>query len=268
MSQTLNEYLNEPYSLSDDISLLDETTTISDFLKKLQSMKGQASFANYFATRPITSKPHGYITLPSIFDPKNCYDEEGHPKYFVDDLHKFLEKYGDWEVTNESGDNTYNYNSPVEDYINMLQVTIANPNSVAFESLDLVFMKVGLALDPRGGYSDNVIAVFDNDYEDHYNATAFGLIRYDLASGSFTYNHQQYEYNFEGTIADEGLYLTISPSDGDLPDALDDEFDVYVDLAEADDVKETLLNTMNESFNQQEKAISNFKIEYDSEQID
>lgn len=257
--QTLKEYLTEPDY--DGSTLLDDIMTITDFNHQLTSLKGQKSFANPTLTRPITTKPHGYITLPSIFDPQNCYQEDGHPESFVDDLPAFLQTYSNWEVTDIEGDNTYNYNSPVEDYINMTRVTIVNPNVDAFTSKDLMFLRVGLGLDPRGGYSNSVIAIFDNDLGEHYDATMFGNVPFDLISGSFIYNQTQYEYIIEGTLANEESLLNISQSNGNLPVELDDQFEVFLDGADTDDLKDTLTKTMNNAFNRQHK-IEQLSIEY------
>ena len=269
MSQTLKEYLTAPYSAIYRDSVLDSVMPISEFRKALAApMKGQASWTSTRYTKPISEKPQGYITLESVFDPKNCYDEDGHPEYFVDDLDAFIKKYGNWEVTEENGDNTYNYNSPVEDPININQVTIVNPNSKAFESKDLDFMSVNLSLDVRGNYSDSVIAVFDNDSGEHYSATAFFLIRFDIVGGDFIYHNKKYTYGFQASLSDEDLFLTISPNEGDLPAELDDEFTVFCDTSSKEDIQNVLEKTLADAFDDNQAKIDQLTVEYYSEMMD
>lgn len=269
MSQTLKEYLTAPYSNIYSDSVLDNVMPISEFRKALAApMKGQESWTSTRYTKPISEKPQGYITLESVFDPKNCYDEDGHPECFVDDLDAFIKKYGNWEVTEENGDNTYNYCSPVEDPININQVTIVNPNSKTFESKDLDFMSLNLSLDVRGNYSDSVIAVFDNDLGEHYSATAFFLVRFDIVGGDFIYHDKKYTYGFQASLGDEDLFLTINPDEDDLPTELDDEFTVFCDATSKKDIQDVLEKTLADAFNDNQAKIDQLTVEYYSEMMD
>ena len=270
-TQTLKEYLTEPYSATDQSCLLDEVTTISQFRHDLKDIKSQASFASTRLTDPIAKAPRGYITLESIFNPKNCYDEEGHPESFVDNLDAFMDQYGAWEVSETAGDNTYNHCSPVEDYVNMNQVTIVNPDSEGFESKDLLFLSAGLGLDPRGGYTDSVIAIFDNDLDGHYNSDSFLIVRFDVISGSFTYYGKTFNYDVEATMADEDYFVNIYPDSDDdsalYPDDLNNEHIVNFDGSDKKEIKTALNDIMDQAYDSKD-LIENLSVEYTSEMLD
>src|SRR5699024_7036122 len=169
----------------------------------------------------ISQPPRGFITLDSILDPENCYQEEGHPQAFIDDnLDEFLKVYGDWEVNNVSYDNTFNYYSLIETDLEMDTVTIVNPYGIAFESLDLMFISASLSKDSRGGYTDNVIAVFDNDLGEHYNSNGFKGLNYDLVEGSFKHNKIKHNFVISGRINSEQVTIKIEGLDESSNDSL------------------------------------------------
>lgn len=266
-NQTLQAYLTEPYSATDTSCVLDDVITISQFLKELPTTKGQKSFTDMIGTDPINKKPHGLITLDSIFDPKNCYQEEGHPESFVDDINDFLDQYGNWEVTETSGDNTYNYNSPVEDYVNMNQITIVNPDSEAYESKDIVLMSAGLSLDPRGGYTDDVIAIFDNDLDEHYDSQGFLMTRFELIDGSLNHAGHKYNYGIQSTMSNESYFLDLNEDNFNTPDALTDEFEINFDPDDPLDMKNAIQNALNEALDEKHE-VTNLTTEYLSEMQD
>lgn len=272
MSQTLKEYMTEPYNkIIDDTTPLDETMQISEFLQELDQTQKRTNFTSPAHYKSLASKPHGLIALKTVFDPDLCYDEEGHPEEFVDDLNDFLEAYGDWEVTEtDNGDNTYNYAANIEADINVNQVTIANPNSNTFESKDLAFMKVNTGVDPRAGYTDNVIVIFNNDYGEHYDATLFWNTSFTVATGTFNYNNENYFFDFHCRLNEDSYYVTISADNFDkIVNVLDDEFDPAdfdddFDIEESASIKQCLQNLMNKLLKGDQK-IEKFELKYISE---
>lgn len=273
MSQTLREYMTEPYSkVIDNTTLLDETMPLSEFLQELDHTQKRTNFASPAHYKPLTTKPHGLITLKSVFDPELCYDETGHPEEFVDNLNEFLDIYGDWEVTeSDDGDNTYNHAANIEADINFNQVTIVNPSSDTFDSKDLLFMSVNTGIDPRAGYTDNVIAIFNNDSGEHYNVTTFWWnITFTIATGTFSYNNEKYFFDFHCQLGTDNYFVTISTDDFDkMVSALDDEFDPAdfdddFDIEDPESVKKCLQNLMNKSLKENHK-IEKFELKYISE---
>ena len=267
MPQTLKEYLTEPYSAVDTSCLLDDCTTISNFRKSLSEIKGQASFASTMLTKPIHQEPRGYITIDSVLDPESCYQEDGHPEVFVDDLDNFIKKYGDWEVNETDGDNTYNYMAPVEDDLSLNRITIVNPEGRSFESKDLLLISASLSLDPRGNYTEAVIAIFDNDDGEHYDATAFGMVEYTLVDGSFVLGNdplkdKTIEFSISGTLANDSVHLTLYDPDNEFVE----DYEAPADLTESEDITNMVKDALKE--NDQPTEICNLKYHYLSEQND
>lgn len=251
--------------------------TITDFRQALNEAQKQDSFASVTKTKPLANKAHGLITLDSVFDPELCFDEDGHPEEFVDDLDDFLDEYGNWEVTEqENGDNTYNYMSPVETDINMNQITIVNPDTDDYESKDICFFKVNTGIDPRAGYTDCVIAIFNNDLGEHYNATMFWNLSFNVITGSFLYGDTKFFYDFNAKLGDDSYELTFSPENIDDYDKLSAIIDNYYNPTDYNDgfeatdptsVKKTLNDLINDLLDNDTK-IQDFKLNYLSENDD
>lgn len=260
-------YMTDPISATDTSTMRDETIGISEFRQMLKEAKGQASFASPSLTRPITQAPHGYITLLSVFDPKNCYQMDGHPECFVENVDQFIQQYADWEVIydDEMGDNTYNYDSPVEDYINMQRVTIVNPAAHGYESKDIMFLSAGLGLDPRDGYTENVMAVFDNDLGEHYDAESFGFNRYDVMDGEFDYHDRHFDFSASAELASESYFVNLGLNDDS--ENFDDEYEINCDGADQDDLK-AALNDLIDDLYDSHYEITNLKVQYMSEAND
>lgn len=260
-------YMSEPLSATDPSTLRDDTVGIAQFRQMLTEAKGQDNFASPSLTRPITQQPQGYITLLSIFDPRNCYQMEGHPECFVENVDHFIAQYADWEVmiSDELGDNTYNYNSPVEDYIQMQRVTIVNPNAHGYESKDLMFLSAGLGLDPRGAYTEKVMAVFDNDFGQHYDAESFGLIRYDVMQGEFDYYERHFEFSASSTLTDESYAINLGLADDS--ENFDDVYELTYDGADQDELKAALNDLLDDLYDGHHE-LTNLNVQYLSEAND
>lgn len=257
-------YMTQPLSATDTSTMRDDTIGITQFRQMLKEAKGQASFASPTLTKPIAQAPRGYITLLSIFDSQNCYQMDGHPECFVENVNHFIEQYANWEVTisDELGDNTYNYNSPVEDYINMQRITIVNPAAHGYESKDIMFLSAGLDLDPRGAYTKNVMAVFDNDLGEHYDAESFGFMRYDVMDGEFDYHDRHFEFSASATLADESYSINLGLSDDS--ENFDDAYELTCDGADQDELKETLNDLLDDLYDGHHE-LTNLKVQYISE---
>lgn len=261
------EYMTDPISATDTSTMRDETIGIAKFRQMLKEAKGQASFASPSLTRPIAQAPHGYITLLSIFDPENCYQMDGHPECFVENVDQFIQQYADWEVTydNELGDNTYNYDSPVEDYINMQTITIVSPDTQSYHSKDIMFLSAGLGLDPRGGYTENVMAVFDNDLGEHYDMQSFGFNRYDVMDGTFDYHNHHFNFSASAELANESYFVNLGLDDDS--ENFDDEYEINCDGADQDDLKAALNDLMDDLYDGHHE-LTNLKVQYISEAND
>ena len=245
--KTLKEYLNS-YDDYDDELIINKCVSINQFTKDLFSMQKQSSYANSSETINVSNKPKGLITLKEFFDPKNEGDFEGQVEEWVNDFDKLIKKYGNWVIQDEdediADDSTYNYEAPMETDIRLRQVTIVNndDSNPAFESKDLVFFAVTTALSYRGQGSNYVVAIFDNDLNDHYMAQAFMNASFDVAEGTCEYQGKTYEFNLEARPNCDTLLLETSHT----PTSADDEqYDVVCDATDADSIQDAIANAFN-----------------------
>lgn len=234
MSLKLSQYLSLPLEKNSPETKFDNLITISQFNQELQANP---------------KEPHGLITLNSIFDPQNCSDEEGHPEEFVDDLHAFMQQFGNWEITDFSEDSTAEYVSPMENDLVIQEITIANPEGRAFESKDLLLINV-----PNYDYHQ-IVAIFDNDLDKHINADAFVALNFTLVDGSFKINNQEYYFQISGQLLNEKLNLFIAKVNNDLESI---DINILVTTTSKQDIK-------NKIEYQMKTKISSFKMTYRSE---
>lgn len=197
----LKDYLTQNIGNEfDKYRLIDHIMPMTKWYKMIGETDGQASFVNPNLRKSIASDPRGYITLKSFFDPKNVggfYDDQ--PLAYVEKVKDLIDICGDWNVDSVDQDNTYNQTGSIEDYVDYtllhLSKTIdANP---ACESRDLLLMRCGTSLDPRGNYTDYCGAIFDCDSIDHYNANGYLNRRFNVMNADLTaYNTKTKKYEY------------------------------------------------------------------------
>lgn len=202
----------------------ENTKSFKEFMQDFGKLEYQESFES---NRTIKHDLHSN-GLISTYDLFKTVAEYGEP---VQDVQEFLEEYGELEVLEDKYDNTYNYNGPVDNYINFSEYDLENDQT-------LVTMSVCLGLDPRSGYTKQVAFIFDDEY-DFLEAldTNFSLIDFE-----FTVNGKSYYGGFDASALNEFGLLAINDRE------TDDE--VYYDQAlvgvnDLDDLKEAIADAMN-----------------------
>ena len=246
--QTLKEYLTKPYSNTDTTSLWDDCISINRFYQELPEMQGQASFANYFKTRNIVKAPRGYVTLKAFFDPKNVGNFDGQVEAWMTDKNKFMQNYDNWKVDSamRESDNTYNYQGLIEDDLAFNRITIVNPDSRVFESKDLLLLRANISLDPRGNYTPNVIAIFDNDLDDHYQAASFMGRHFSVLEAEFTVDGTKYYMDADTSALSDtySCYFNTESSTNIFAD--NDQIDLYFDPTDKEDIIDTIKTAIND----------------------
>lgn len=140
---------NEQLFVKDVISQ-ENTQSFKDFMQEFSGLEYQKSFANFTTTK----HPMHRNGLISTFDLFNDLASSGEQ---IDNIPEFLEEYGQFEILEDKYDNTYNYSGYLDEYVNFSTYELENDQM-------LVTLAIGLGLDPRGGYTDNVAIVFDDEY--------------------------------------------------------------------------------------------------------
>lgn len=265
-----DDYDNKNMTLKEVLdreNVLDDILSADQFRKMLTTQKVQSSFVSYDLDAPLTSKARGLITMPEVFNNFGgitCDAED------VNDVKKFIDDYGNWLVTDTMSDNTYNYCAPAEDYINYNVLTIQKPDNFADDDIysgsdcdciDVVFFSCGVTLDPRGGYTQYMIALFDNDLNDHYRTAEWFNKRYQIVSGSFNYNNKAFNFEMDGSLNSETVEIYIDAEDeNNYISCFDDS--QCVDTTERDDIKDALKEIMENNVNDNNVSIDNLKVDY------
>lgn len=248
-------------------NILDDVLSADQFKKMLTTQKVQSSFTSYSLDKPLTTKAHGLITMPEVFNNFHGIDYDADT---VNDVKKFIDDYGNWIVTEVMGDNTYNYCSPTEDYINYNILTIQKPDNFtdddiysgnSCDCIDVVFYSCCVALDPRGGYTKYMIALFDNDSHDHYRTSEWFNRRYGIVDGSFNYDNKAFSFDIDGTLNSDtvGIYI-VTEDKNDYTSFFDDE--QCVDTTDKDCIKDALKEIMEYNTENNDANINNLKIDY------
>lgn len=266
------DYDNENMTLKEVLdreNILDDILSADQFRKMLTTQKVQGSFASYDLNTPLTTKARGLITMPEVF---NSFHGIAYDADTVNDVKKFLNDYGTWTVSETMGDNTYNYCAPAEDYINTDILTIVKPDNYTdndpysgtnCDCIDVVLFSCGVSLDPRGGYTQYMIALFDNDSNDHYRMAEWFNKSYDLVSGSFNYNNKAFNFGIDGSLNSETVEIFIDAEDkNDYTSYFDDS--QCVDTTEPDDIKDALKEIMEDNVDDNKDAkIDSLKINFE-----
>lgn len=227
---------------------------LAAFQRYLENKKVSASFGNPYKQVPLLRKPMGYITTQSLFteDTENgIYDSL--PNEWVRNISKFKSTYGKWLVVDEQDDNTYNYDNFLDNAINIMELTIQDPEGIQ-DDLVIALYSVCISLDVRGAYSPSVIGIYDYDGIDHYNTTSFLINLFNTVNGSFKVNNKLCYFGIDEPVTGYCLQVEIDSGQG----FSDPEETAEIDPSDKNSIKDYLENYMG-------KKISNLKIEYTSE---
>ena len=242
---TLNNYLQK-----NEIQVLG----LAAFQRYLKNKKVSASFSNPYKQVPLLRKPMGYITTQSLF----TEDTEGDmydslPNEWVRNISKFKSTYGKWLVVDEQGDNTCNYDNFLDNAINIIELTIQDPEEIQ-DNLVIALYRACISLDVRGAYSPAVIGVYDYDGIDHFNTTGFLMNLYNTVNGSFKVNDKLCYFGIDEPVVGDYLQIEVDSGQG----FSDPEETLEIDPSEKSSIQDYLENHTGEKIN-------DLKIEYTSE---
>lgn len=243
--KTLNDYLHENEC---------EVLGLRTFQRYLENKKVSASFGNPYKQVPLLKNPWGYITTQSLFTKNtesNMYDSL--PNEWVRNISKFKSTYGKWLVVDEQGDNTYNHDNYVDNAIDIIELTIQDPETIR-DDLVIALYRVCISLDVRGSYSPAVIGIYDYDGIDHFNTTGFLTNLFNTVNGSFKVDNRLCYFDIDEPVTGYDLQIEIDSGQG----FSDPEETSEIDPSDKDSIKDYLENYTG-------KKISNLKIEYTSE---
>lgn len=144
----------------------------------------------------------------------------------VNDFGNFLEEFGSLEVVDEKADNTYNYSGYLDHYLNFTILELENDQV-------LVSLAVGTGLDPRYGYTKNVLMIFDDEYIfiDTLSQN-FGLLDFDVRDGEKTFSA-----SFDAGALSEGGLLSLFDNET-MEEIFSDE--VLMDPRDLEDIQITV----------------------------
>lgn len=175
------------------------------------------------------------------------------PNEWVRNISKFKSTYGKWLVVDEQGDNTYNYDNYLDNTIDVMELTIQDPEAIQ-DDLVIALYRVCISLDVRGSYSPAVIGIYDYDGIDHFNTTGFLMNLFNTVNGSFKVDNRLYYFGIDEPVTGYDLQIEIDSGQG----FSDPEETAEIDPSDKDSIKDYLENYMGEK-------ISDLKIEYTSE---
>lgn len=242
---TLNDYLqqNELQALG-----------LAAFQRYLKNEEVSASFSNPYKQVPLLNSPSGYITTQSLFaenTESTFYDSL--PNEWVRNIRKFQSTYGKWLVVDEQGDNTCNYDNCLDNAIDIIELTIQDPEEIQ-DDLIIALYRVCISLDVRGAYSPAIIGIYDYDGIDHFNTTSFLMNLFNTVNGSFKVGNKVYYFDIDEPVTGYDLQITV----GDDQGFDDPEETAEIDPSDRDSIKNYLENYMGQK-------ISDLKIKYTSE---
>ena len=244
---TLNDYLQK-----NEIQVLG----LAAFQRYLKNKKVSASFANPYKQVPLLRSPGGYITTQSLFTrdtENNIYDSL--PNEWARNISEFKSTYGKWLVVDEQGDNTCNYDNYLDNAIDIIELTIQDPEKIQ-DNLVIALYRVCISLDVRGAYSPAVIGIYDYDGIDHFNTTGFLMNLFNTVNGSFKVNNKLCYFDIDEPVTGYCLQIEIDSGQG----FSDPEETSEIDPSDRDSIRDYLENYVGEKIN-------DLKIEYTSELI-
>lgn len=243
--ETLNNYLNENEC---------EVLGLRTFQRYLENKKVSASFSNPYKQVPLLKNPWGYITIQSLFNENtesNICDSL--PNEWVRNISKFKSTYGKWLVVDEQGDNTCNYDNFLDNAVNVIELTIQDPEGIQ-DNLVIALYSVCISLDVRGSYSPAAIGIYDYDGIDHFNTTGFLTNLFNTVNGSFKVNNKLCYFSIDEPVTGYDLQIEIDNGQG----LSDPDETAEIDPSNKNSIKDYLENYMG-------KKINDLKIEYTSE---
>ena len=243
--ETLNNYLQH-----NELKILG----LGTFQRYLKNKKVSESFSNLYKQVPLLSSPSGYITTQSLFTQNtegDMYDSL--PNEWVHNIRQFKSTYGKWLVVDEQGDNTCNYDNYIDNAIDIIELTIQDPEGIQ-DNLVIALYSVCISLDARGLYSPSVIGIYDYDGIDHFNTTGFLMNLFNTVNGSFKVNNKLCYFDIDEPVTGDYLQIEIDSGQG----FSDPEETAEIDPSDKDSIKDYLENYMG-------KKINDLKIEYTSE---
>lgn len=243
--KTLNDYLHENKY---------EVLGLRTFQRYLKKQKVSESFSNPYKQVPLLNDPSGYITTQSLFTKdteSNMYDSL--PNEWVRNISKFKSTYGKWLVVDEQGGNTCNYNNFLDNAVNVIELTIQDPEGIQ-DNLVIALYSVCISLDVRGSYSPSVIGIYDYDGIDHFNTTGFLTNLFNTVNGSFKVNNKLCYFSIDEPVTGYDLQIEIDNGQG----LSDPDETAEIDPSNKNSIKDYLENYMG-------KKINDLKIEYTSE---
>lgn len=243
--ETLNNYLQ-----NNEFKVLG----LAAFQRYLKNKKVSESFSNPYKQVPLLNNPSGYITTQSLFTENTESDMyDSLPNEWVRNISRFKSTYGNWLVVDEQGDNTCNYDNFLDNAINVIELTIQDPEGIQ-NNLVIALYRVCISLDVRGSYSPAVIGIYDYDGIDHFNTTGFLMNLFNTANGSFKVDNKVYYFDICEPVTDDYLQIEVGDDQGfDDPEETSE-----IDPSDKNSIKDYLANYMNDQ-------IHNLKVEYTSE---
>lgn len=242
---TLNDYLQK-----NELQVLG----LAAFQRYLKKQKVSASFGDPYKQVPLLRKPGGYITAQSLFTrdtESNICDSL--PNEWGRNISKFKSTYGKWLVVDKQGDNTYNYDNFLDNAIDIIELTIQDPEAIQ-EDLVIALYRVCISLDVRGSYSPAVIGIYDCDGIDHFNTTGFLINLFNTVNGSFKVDNRLCYFSIDEPVTGYDLQIEIDNGQG----LSDPDETAEIDPSDKNSIKDYLENYIG-------KKINDLKIEYTSE---
>lgn len=210
--------------LVNEIVNSENTQGFSEFMKHFDDLEYQKSFANDETIKHPRRK-NGLISTYDLLYELTSYGEP------VNDVEKFIQKYGNMEVLEDQYDNTYNYNGYLDNYVNFSIFDLENDQT-------LVTLSVCLSLDPRGAYTKQVAFIFESEYDfmETFSKT-FQLLVFE-----FTANGRKFYGSFDAGALSEYGDLTIM--DQDREEVYYDQ--VYMDTTDVEDISSVVAELLEE----------------------
>ena len=199
--------------------IMENTISFKDFMEKY----GELEYQKSFATNGTVKHPRRSNGLISTFDLFQDLTGVGEP---VDDVDDFIDEYGEIEILQDQYDNTYNYNGYLDHYVNFSIYELANGQV-------FVTLAVGLGLDPRGGYTDNVALIFEGEYAflEAFDET-FDLMDFEITAGD-----KKYYGLFSATALSEFGWLSLTDQETGKNVYYDE---TILDCSDKDEICETV----------------------------
>lgn len=206
--------------------VMENTINFKDFMQNYDGLEYEKSFSNnQVVKKPLRSK--GLISAYDVLDNLSEYGEA------VNNIEDFLEEYGDLEILQDSYDNSYNYNGYLDRYINFSVFELENDQT-------LVTLAVGLGLDPRGGYTEKIALVFEDEYDFLESfAGSWQLLDFEFTA----FGGKKFYGSFDAGALSEYGYLTITNQETEKEEYYDETVMDATDKEDISNVVSEILET-------------------------